>query len=267
MLFKNLILYRLPENWSVPAAELEEALNRRPLQPCSGFDMQTRGFVACGHEERLLYTQGRHHLLALGVDRKLLPASVINQQAKERATELAAQQGYPVGRRQMRDLKARVTDELRARALTSRRSTHAWLNLPQGWLAVNTTSAARAEEVVETLRETLGSFAVQPVLSQDSPAGAMAAWLTQGRVPGRFSIDQDLELQAVDGLVGRRPFRHRIRGQGHGNRQACQQQEHETGVQNDPHGVASAVRVTAAIRALSSATHAVTCVSAPCVSS
>ena len=199
MLFKNLILYRLPENWSVPAAELEEALNRRPLQPCSGFDMQTRGFVACGHEERLLYTQGRHHLLALGVDRKLLPSSVINQQAKERAVALAAQQGYPVGRRQMRDLKARVTDELRARALTSRRSTHAWLNLPQGWLAVNTTSAARAEEVVETLRETLGSFAVQPVLSQDSPAGAMAAWLTQGRVPGRFSIDQDLELQAVDG--------------------------------------------------------------------
>ncbi|MBM4222131.1 MAG: recombination-associated protein RdgC, partial [Gammaproteobacteria bacterium] len=63
MLFKNLILHRLPETWSVPAAELEEALNRRPLQPCSGFDMQTRGFVVCGHEERLLYTQGRHHLL------------------------------------------------------------------------------------------------------------------------------------------------------------------------------------------------------------
>ena len=199
MLFKNLILYRLPENWSVPAAELEEALNRRPLQPCSGFDMQTRGFVVCGHEERLLYTQGRHHLLALGVDRKLLPASVINQQAKARAADLAAQQGYPVGRRQMRELKARVTDELRARALTSRRTTHAWLNLEQRWLAVNTTSAARAEEVVETLRETLGSFAVQPVASLDSPAGAMATWLMQGRVPGRFSIDQDLELQAVDG--------------------------------------------------------------------
>ncbi|MFZ1624454.1 MAG: recombination-associated protein RdgC [Gammaproteobacteria bacterium] len=199
MLFKNLILYRLPENWSVPAAELEEALGRRPLQPCSGFDMQTRGFVVSGHDERLLYTQGKHYLLALGVDRKLLPASVINQQAKERAVELAAQQGYPVGRRQMRELKARVTDELRARALTSRRTTHAWLNLQQRWLAVNTTSASRAEELVETLRETLGSFAVTPVASLNSPAGAMATWLTQGRVPGRFDIDQDLELQAVDG--------------------------------------------------------------------
>ena len=81
MLFKNLILYRLPENWSVPAAELEEALNRRPLQPCSGFDMQTRGFVACGYEQRTLYSQGQQHLLCLGVEQKLLPASIFNQVA------------------------------------------------------------------------------------------------------------------------------------------------------------------------------------------
>ena len=102
MLFKNLILYRLPPGFTLVTARLEEALERRPLQPCGSFDMQTRGFVACGYEQRTLYTQGQQHLLCLGVDQKLLPASIVNQVAKERAVELDQQQGHPVGRRQMR---------------------------------------------------------------------------------------------------------------------------------------------------------------------
>lgn len=203
MLFKNLILYRLPPGFSLTAASLEEALERRPLQACGSFDMQTRGFVACGYEQRTLYTQGpaqgQQHLLCLGVEQKLLPASIVNQVAKERAMELEQQQGHPVGRRQMRELKARVGDELRARALTRRRTTFAWLDLPGGWLVVNTASASRAEELIETLRDALGTLPVQPFNTRHSPSGCMAAWLTHGNAPGRFMVDQDLELQAIDG--------------------------------------------------------------------
>ena len=119
MLFRNLVLYRLPAGFAPAAAELEAALDRKPLNPCGSFDMQTRGFVACGYEQRTLYSQGQQHLLCLGVEQKLLPASIINQVAKERAVELEQQQGHPVGRRQMRELKLRVGDELRARALTA----------------------------------------------------------------------------------------------------------------------------------------------------
>ena len=199
MLFKNLILYRLPAGHSIAAADLEEALDRRPLKPCGSFDMQTRGFVHCGYEQRTLYARGQQYLLCLGVEQKLLPASIINQVAKERAIEIAEQQGHPVGRRQMRELKARVGDELRARALTRRRTTFAWIDLAGGWLVVNTASNSRAEELVETLRDALGTLPVQPFNTQHAPAGSMAAWLNHGEAPGRFSIEQDLELQAIDG--------------------------------------------------------------------
>jgi len=199
VLFRNLIAYRLPPGACPPAAELEEALGRRPLRPCGSFDMQTRGFVACGHEERLLHTQSGQHLLALGVEQRLLPAAVINQVAKARARDLAAEQGHPVGRRQMRELKARVADELRPRAVVRQRATQAWLNPEAGWLLVNAASASRAEEVVEALRDTLGSFPVQPLATRQPPAAAMAAWLIRGGSPGRFTIDQDLELKAPDG--------------------------------------------------------------------
>jgi recombination associated protein RdgC len=198
-LFKNLILYRLPDGFTLSAADLEAALDRRPLQACGSFDMQTRGFVACGYEQRTLYNRAQQHLLCLGVEQKLLPASIVNQVAKERALELEQQQGHPVGRRQMRELKARVGDELRARALTRRRTTLAWLDLPAGWLVVNTASNSRAEELVETLRDALGTLPVQPFNTRHSPAGSMAVWLTHGDAPGRFTLEQDLELQAIDG--------------------------------------------------------------------
>ncbi|MEO8224715.1 MAG: recombination-associated protein RdgC, partial [Gammaproteobacteria bacterium] len=99
----------------------------------------------------------------------------------------------------MRELKARVGDELRARALTRRRTTFAWLDLPAGWLVVNTASNSRAEELVETLRDALGTLPVQPFNTRHAPAGSMAAWLTHGDAPGRFTLEQDLELQAIDG--------------------------------------------------------------------
>jgi recombination associated protein RdgC len=201
MWFRNLVVYRLPADWSFSAAALEEKLARRPLQPCSGYDLQTRGWVppagATGYG-RYVRTVDGHHLLALGVHQKILPASVVNQMAKERAVELAAQQGHPVGRRQMRELKERVSDELRAKALTRRHEMRAWLDPARGRLIVDSASTTRAEELVETLRDTLGSPAVQPLHTAHSPAAAMGAWLLSGRAPGRFNIEQDLELQSKD---------------------------------------------------------------------
>lgn len=199
MFFRNLVLHRLPATFALSATELEAALDLRPLKACGSFDLQSRGFVECGYEQRRLHARGEQYLLALGVEQKLLPASIINQVAKDRARDLEQQQGHPVGRRQMRELKARVGDELRARALTRCRATQAWLDLHSGWLAVDTASINRAEELVETLRDTLGTLAVQPLATRQPPGQSMAAWLAAGEAPGRFDIDQDLELQAIDG--------------------------------------------------------------------
>lgn len=198
MWFKNLALYRLPADWNVSAAELEEKLGQRTLQPCSPVEMLSRGWVAPSSTGRLLHTVNGQHLISLGVDQKLLPASIIRQVAAERAAAQATEQGFPVGRRQMRDIKLRVTEELRARALTRRRITRAWIDPENGWFVVDAAGAAKAEELVETLRETLGSLAVTFMETVRSPQQSMSAWLTHGDAPSRFVIDQDLELQSAD---------------------------------------------------------------------
>jgi recombination associated protein RdgC len=159
----------------------------------------SRGWVSPTPGGRLLHTVNQQHLIALGIDQKLLPGSIIRQVAQERAEALAQEQGYPVGRRQMRDLKMRVTEELRARALTRRRLIRAWIDPLNGWFVVDAAGAAKAEELTEVLRVTLGgSFAVQFLETEKSATASMTAWLAHGDAPARFSIEQDLELQSAD---------------------------------------------------------------------
>jgi recombination associated protein RdgC len=199
MWFRNLILYRLPAAWSMTAAQLEEKLSTRPLQPCGALDMLSRGWIAPSASGRLLHALNQQYLIALGVEQKLLPASIIRQEALRRAKLKEDSQGFPVGKRQMRDLKMQVTEELRARALSRQRSTRAWIDPQGGWCVVDAASAGKAEELIETLRDTLGSFAVQFVQTQRSPHTSMAAWLTHGSAPGRLALDQDLTLMTADG--------------------------------------------------------------------
>jgi recombination associated protein RdgC len=200
MFFKNLIVYRLPSDWSWTAAQLEEVLAARTLQRCGPFEMVSRGWVAPSDTGRLLHTVNQQHLIALGVEQKLLPASLIRQEVTERAKILAVEQGFPAARRQMRDLKIRVTEELRSRALCRRRVTRAWIDPLNRWFAVDAAGAGRAEELVETLRETLGgSLAVTFLETSHSPQHSMSTWLAHGDAPSCFSIDQELELQTLDG--------------------------------------------------------------------
>ncbi len=198
MWFKNLVLNRLPEQWAVDPDELEQKLARAPLQPCGGFQMESRGWV-CPHEDGLfLYQQHRQWLLALGVEQKLLPASVIRQAAKERGEELVRRQGHPLGRRQARDIKEQVTSELMPRALASRRSIYGWIDPGNGWLVVDAASDAKAEHFLEALRKAQEPLPSWRLETQRSPASAMGQWLLEGDAPGAFGIDQDLELRATD---------------------------------------------------------------------
>jgi recombination associated protein RdgC len=142
-------------------------------------------------------TDAGRGLIALGVEQKLLPASIIRQVAQDRAEAQAAEQGFPVGRKQLRDIRFKVGEELRARALSRRLTTRAWIDPENGWFVIDAAGAARAEEVLETLRDTLGSFAAVPLDTERSPQACMAAWLLAGGSPAPFRIDDDLELKGL----------------------------------------------------------------------
>jgi recombination associated protein RdgC len=198
MWFKNIFIYRLPSEFKISASILQEKLLLKPLMPCSGLDKQSFGWVSCRGDDQLVHVAGKHILFALGVEQKLLPATIINRFAKERVADIEAQQGYKVGRKALKDIKQAVTDELLPRAFALQRTTYAWLDLGNGRLIIEAASSSKAEELLEHLGKTVDNFPVHLLQTKLSPVAAMTDWLAAENAPSGFTIDRELELRASD---------------------------------------------------------------------
>ena len=213
MIFKNLQPYRLPASWEMTAEKLQEQLAKKTFQPCGSQDMESRGWVAPAFTELLVHEVGGQWLICLQAESKLLPSSVIKQAADERAEEIAEQQGYKLGRKQLKDLREQITQELLPRAFTRRRKVYAWIDPVNGWLAVDASSPARAEDVLEMLRQSLDSFPLALLRTELSPVSAMADWLAGDEAPPNFTIDRDCEVRAVtEDKAAVRYTRHSLEG-------------------------------------------------------
>lgn len=197
MWFKNLQLYRLPTPWNIDLAKFEEQLGRSPFVKCPSNQPMSRGWVSPRKDGALVYSLGRQWLIALSVEQRLLPSSVVNEETKERAEALEAQQGYAPGRKQLKELRERITEELMPRAFTRRRSTFIWIDPQAGWCCVDAGSPSKAEEVIEQLRHCLDDFPLKMLHTQLSPTSAMTEWLAGGDIPATFTVDRDCELKAA----------------------------------------------------------------------
>lgn len=197
MWFKNLQLYRLSLPVNLTAESLNQALAKLVFSPSTSMDMQNQGWASPRDNDLLVHAVNGQMLIMLGTEKKLLPASVINQVCKAKATELEEQQGFKPGRKQMKDLKEQVTDELLPRAFSIRRNTWAWIDPVNGWLVVDAASPARADELLKPLLKVVNDLPLHSLRVAQSPVAAMTSWLAADEAPAGFSIDQDTELRSA----------------------------------------------------------------------
>lgn len=197
MWFKNLQIYRLPMPWAMPLEVLAEQLARAPFTKCPSNQPTSRGWVSPRRDGALVFALGRQWLIALQTEERQLTSAVVNQEVRERAAYLEQQQGYAPGRKQLKELRERVTEELLPRAFTRSYVTYAWIDPQNGWFVVDAASPAKAEAVIEHLRRSLDDFPLAMLHTQISPQSAMADWLASGDAPAGYSIDRECELKAV----------------------------------------------------------------------
>ena len=198
MWFKNLHIYRLPKPWAIDPARLEEQLSTLTLQGCSATDAQSFGWVPPRDGGGLVHSVNNQWLLALGVEQKLLPASVVNQFAKDKAKEITEAEGRKVGRKEMREIREQTTLELLPRAFVRRRTTWGWIDPANGWLVVDAAAVGKAEEFLEHLRKSVEGMPARLLKVNQSPAAAMTGWVADGDAPAGFTLDQDLELRSAE---------------------------------------------------------------------
>jgi recombination associated protein RdgC len=203
MWFKNLQLFRLPHPGELTVEALEAHLASHPLQPCGSSIPSSSGWVPPCADGALVHSVNRQWLIALSVEQKLLPSSIVKQHAKERAQRIEENEGRRVGRRELRDLYDAATQELLPRAFVGKRTTHCWIDPVGGTLAIDAAAPAKADEVTELLHKSVGKLSILPLKTVQSPSSAMTGWVAAGDAPAGFSIDQDLELRSAENAVVR----------------------------------------------------------------
>jgi recombination associated protein RdgC len=197
-MFKNAQVFTLSQKWEITADQLHAQLSKLPFVSCGSQETQTQGWISPRGNDLLVHNVHGQFLMTLATEKKLLPSSVINQVTKARAAELEDQQGFAPGRKAMKELKERVTDELLSRAFTQRSNINVWLDLENGWLVIDAGAPAKADAVVKMLLKCCDKLPLEALRTKSSPQAAMTGWLASDEAPHKFTIDQDAELRSTN---------------------------------------------------------------------
>jgi len=87
-----------------------------------------------------------------------------------------------------------VLTDLLPRAFTRSSHLYAYIDPHDGWVVVDSATAKKAEELLSTLRETLGSLRVRPLAVNNSPAMTLTRWLEKAP-PAGFELGDECELK------------------------------------------------------------------------
>lgn len=208
MWFKNLLTYRLTHDVPFEPEALEAALASKPARPCASQELTTYGFVAPfgkGEDAPLVHVSGDYLLIAARKEERILPSSVVNDAVKEKVEEIETEQMRKVYKKERDQIKDEIIQAFLPRAFIRRSMIFAAIAPRLGVILVNSASAKRAEDLLSTLREVMGSLPVRPATVKIAPVATMTDWVkSQNAAEGFYVLDEcELRDTAEDGGIVR----------------------------------------------------------------
>lgn len=198
------MIYRIGAGWSAPVEQMEEALAAMPFEPCGATQDQSMGWVPPRGQAHgaLVELVGGHRILRFQIETKAVPGSVIKRHLDERVAQIEAQEGRKPGRKESRELRDEIVQELLPMAFAKTASVMVWMDLQAGRLILDTSSQARADAVITALVKGLDGLQLSPLNTQMSPQAAMTAWLSGSADdwPAHFAPGREVELKSADEL-------------------------------------------------------------------
>ena len=199
-MFKNMVVYRIGPEWQASLTVIESSLQKMRFAPCGATQKQSVGWVeprGLKHAP-LVESIGGQYLLKLQVEQRVLPGAVVKRRTEELARKVEDETGRKPGKKQTKELKEQAELELLPMAFTKQSSIHVWIDPARHLLMLDTSTSARAEDVITSLVKSLDGFAVSLLQTKDSAAVAMKEWLASGEPPSYFTIDRECELKSMD---------------------------------------------------------------------
>lgn len=206
--FKNAIIYRISNPMSLMAqlATIEQQLLPFQFTPCGSNDMAKTGWVpATMFSQTLAHQSHTQYLLTVQRQEKILPSPVIKQELTARVAKLESEQGRKLKKTEKDSLKDEVLHSLLPRAFTKDSRTQLWIDVMNGLIVVDASSARKAEDALALLRKSLGSLPVIPLTIENPVELTITEWVRSGNAPAGFAIGDAAELKAnlVDGGIAK----------------------------------------------------------------
>lgn len=197
MWFKNLRAYRLTSPFELSAEQLGEKLADGVFVPCAKSQALSIGWVAPLGEtsELLVHAANGRFLLCLKREEKLLPSTVVREQLEEKVAHIEAQESRKVYRKERLNLKDEIVQDCLPRAFSRSSKIFAFVDTKTGWLFIDSASASKAEELLNLMRDGIGSFPVILPQVNNAPSVVMTNWLAHQNLPDDFALGEECELR------------------------------------------------------------------------
>lgn len=193
---KNIIAYTV--TGLPPVQDLEAALREHIFKPRGASEYSRSGWAEpvpdLFGEQTLVIDSSGMLLITLKEQEADLKGSVVREALDERAAKIEAEQSRKVYRKEKLQLKDEVILDMLPRAFNKTRTTNALINPTGGYIFIDASSHAKAENLLNQLRHALGSLKVALIQTMHPAGMVMTTWLRGASMPKAFALEDECML-------------------------------------------------------------------------
>jgi recombination associated protein RdgC len=200
-MFSGSVFYKL-DGLDLPMDDLDELLSLRQLVPCPKAALSNEGWVSFSNDEYVCEAN-KALLFTYGVNKKSLPAKVVKEKVKEECDALIERNGgQALSKKVISEVKEKITLSLIPHLLPVRDEINVMIDSKRKWIAIDTTSKTKAENIIAFMRQSLPDVKIKvkplsPGIDFDS---LFRRWINdKDKVPNNIGFTGDATLKDDDG--------------------------------------------------------------------
>lgn len=193
MWFKNASLFRIAANAD---AVTDEALSAHAYRPALSLQPSSTGWFppVGGEDGEISHRALQYQMVALMIEQKVVPASVLNDAVHERVMHIRQTESREVKGKERAQIKDDIYVQMLAKAFSKKKLVHGYFDRTAGLLVINSTSNKEVDAFVLQLKESCPDLALRQVRPANIPGPVMRNWLLEGSAPEGFEIGTECTM-------------------------------------------------------------------------
>jgi len=188
-MFKNATLFRLTSDINLDT--LEEVLLTKTSRPQSNHEEVTYGWEPYDEEtpDKLIKKINDVIFIALEVNKKLIPKSVVSNNAKKAIKEKELELDRKLSKQEKTQIKDEILFEMLPKAFIEKSRIEAFIDTKNKLICINTPSQNKAEDFVSFLRKTLSSLPLKLISTKETVPFILRKLVTdKSAIPNNISL-------------------------------------------------------------------------------